>query len=45
MTDIELTLHSDDVATLALDHLIDDMVAQMIKSDGGYIIAMKSMCT
>jgi isocitrate dehydrogenase len=23
--------------------LIDDMVAQMIKSEGGYIIAMKSM--
>lgn len=24
--------------------LIDDMVAQMIKSEGGFIIAMKSMC-
>lgn len=24
--------------------LIDDMVAQMIKSEGGYVIAMKSWC-
>lgn len=32
-----------DAAGIWYEHrLIDDMVAQMIKSEGGYIIAMKS---
>ena len=35
-----------DAAGIWYEHrLIDDMVAQMIKSEGGYIIAMKSMLT